>query len=329
MIQESGRDFSFRISKTQAGERIDTYLAFQVKELTRSRIQDLIKAGYVTVNGRTGKASYALKSGDRVDLTIPPPRSSRLEPEPIDFDILYEDAALLVVNKPAGLVVHPAPGHATGTLVHGLLEHCRDLSGIGGVTRPGIVHRLDKDTSGLLVVAKNDRVHEHLSRQFKDGRVQKEYVVLVHGSPRQDEGRIDLPIGRHPKNRKRMAVVATSGRGALTLWRVEERYERLFARLRIQLKTGRTHQIRVHLSHIGHPVIGDPVYGPKRKWWKAQFPGLDGIRAFLGRQMLHARCLGFVHPETGEFRRFEATVPMDMTQVMEALQGLNEGEKIP
>lgn len=329
MIHESDRDFSFRISETQAGERIDIYLACQVNELTRSRIQALIKAGHVNINGRVGKASYALKSGDRVTLTIPPPRSCRLEPENIDFNILYEDAALIVVDKPAGLVVHPAPGHSSGTLVHGLLEHCRDLSGIGGVTRPGIVHRLDKDTSGLLVVAKNDRVHEDLSRQFKEGAVLKEYMVLVHGGPRRDEGRIDLPIGRHPKHRKRMAVVATSGRSALTLWRVEERYERQFARLHILLKTGRTHQIRVHLSHIGHPVIGDPVYGPKRRWWKTRFPGLDGIRELLGRQMLHARCLGFIHPETGAFLRFMAPIPEDMTQVMDALKGLNGGEKIP
>lgn len=329
MIPESGRNFSFHISETQAGERIDTYLASQVNELTRSRIQDLIKTGYVTVNGRAGKASYALKSGDRVLLSIPPPQPCRLDPETVEFDILYEDAALLVVDKPAGLVVHPAPGHASGTLVHGLLEHCQDLSGVGGVARPGIVHRLDKDTSGLLVVAKNDRVHENLSRQFKEGRILKEYAVLVHGSPRQDEGRIDLPIGRHPRHRKRMAVVATAGRSALTLWHLEERYERLFSRLCVRLKTGRTHQIRVHLSHIGHPVIGDPVYGPKRKWWKSQFPGLDCVRDFLGRQMLHAQRLGFLHPETGAFLRFEAPIPEDMTGVMEALRGMNGGEKIP
>ena len=320
----------FVIPAKHAGERLDAFLASQVEELTRSRVQDLIRTGDVTVNQRAAKASYHLKADDRIALAVPPPVPCRLEPEPVDFEIVHEDAVLIVLVKPAGLVVHPAPGHATGTLVHGLLEHCGDLSEIGGVMRPGIVHRLDKDTSGLMVVAKNDRVHGELSRQFKASEVQKEYVVFVHGAARRDEGEIDLPIGRDPKHRKRMAVIPKTGKRALTHWRVRERWGRAFACLDVRLRTGRTHQIRVHLSHEGHPVVGDPVYGPKRSWWKRHYPAAaEAASELLGRQMLHAEHLGFKHPVSGEHVEFDCPLPEDMVRVREILSAIGEGDKIP
>jgi 23S rRNA pseudouridine1911/1915/1917 synthase len=319
---ESDRSLRFYISGNQAGERVDSFLASQINDLTRSRVKELIKAGFVTVNDGSAKASYALKTGDRIGLVIPPPEESRLEPEKVDFSIVYEDQTLIVIDKPAGVVVHPAPGHSSGTLVHGLLEHCGDLSGIGGVLRPGIVHRLDKGTSGLMVVAKNDKAHEALAGQFKKGGVKKEYLALVHEAPRAPKGKIDLPIGRHPIHRKRMAVVRVAGKQALTLWEVKDRYRNKFALLQINLKTGRTHQIRVHLSHMGYPVVGDPVYGPKRVWWKKNFPGVNKIHEVLVRQMLHAGRLAFVHPEKGELCKFETPIPEDMAGVMVALKRL-------
>lgn len=325
-----GRNFHFLISASHTGERFDAFLASQVEELTRSRAQELIRLGHATVNRRAAKASYHLKTEDFVALSIPPPSPCRLEPEPVEFGVVYEDASLIVLDKPAGIVVHPAPGHATGTLVHGLLEHCRDLSGIGEVMRPGIVHRLDKDTSGLMVVAKTDRAHEALSRQFKSGEILKEYEAFVHGSFERNEGRIDRPIGRDQKHRKRMAVVPLSGRQAVTLWRVSERWGCEFARLRVRLLTGRTHQIRVHLSHEGRPVVGDPLYGPKRGWWKQRYPHATPlVEEFLGRQMLHAQRLGFTHPESGAYCEFNSPLPADMIRVGRALAAIGKGEKIP
>ncbi|MCF8061249.1 MAG: RluA family pseudouridine synthase [Deltaproteobacteria bacterium] len=318
------------MSVNHAGDRLDAFLASQVERLTRSRAQELIRTGHATVNGRAAKASYHLKTDDRVLLTVPPPVPSRLVPEHVDFMIVHEDASLIVLIKPAGLVVHPAPGHATGTLVHGLLDHCSDLSGIGGVLRPGIVHRLDKDTSGLMVVAKTDHVHEGLARQFKAGEIRKEYAVFVHGAMRQGEGEIDLPIGRHPKQRKRMAVLPESGKRAVTQWRVRERWGRAFCGLHVRLRTGRTHQIRVHLSHAGHPVVGDPVYGPKRTWWKQRYPHARGtVQKLLSRQMLHAERLGFTHPESGAYCEFTASLPEDMIRVAEILAAIGEENKIP
>lgn len=321
MDNESGRSLRFTIPEKNAGERVDSFLASQVSELTRSRIKELIKRGHVTVNASNVKASYGLRYGDRVLLVVPPPEKSHLEPEKVDFTVVHEDEALIVLDKPAGIVVHPAPGHSCGTLVHGLLDHCTDLSGIGGVMRPGIVHRLDKDTSGLLVVAKDNRTHEALARQFKQGGVKKEYVVLVHGRPEGDKGTIDLPIGRHPIKRKTMAVVAGGGKRAVTLWRVLEHFGGMFSLLQIHLKTGRTHQIRVHLSHMGCPVAGDPVYGPGRSWWKRHDTlGADELQRLLGRQMLHARRLGFTHPKNKTFCSFEAPIPEDFSRLTEALK---------
>ncbi len=324
-----GRNFQFLISESQAGERLDAFLANQIEELTRSRAQGLIRTGHVTVNNRAAKASHKLKEQDYVALFIPQPRSCRLEPEQIELSILYEDDSLIVLDKPAGMVVHPAPGHATGTLVHGLLKHCRNLSGIGDVLRPGIVHRLDKDTSGLMVIAKSDLAHTAISKQFKSGEIFKEYEVFVHGGFQGDEGRIDLPIGRDRGNRKRMAVVQASGRQAVTLWRVTERWGNVFARLSVRLLTGRTHQIRVHLSHEGHPVVGDALYGHKRTWWRHRYPHATPMLGdLLVRQMLHALRLGFTHPETGLYMEFNSPLPEDMINVGTMLAAIGNKEKI-
>jgi 23S rRNA pseudouridine1911/1915/1917 synthase len=269
---QSDKVYSFFITDEERNQRIDAFLASRIQGLTRSRVQGLVKQGCVQVNNQQAKASYRLKTADHVNLRVPPALPYRLEPEPVEFSVVYQDSSLIIVNKPPGLVIHPAPGHLRGTLVHGLLEHSRDLSGIGGILRPGIVHRLDKDTSGLLVVAKNDRAHGHLSAQFKAGEVKKRYLAIVHGIIRGSHGEIDLPIGRHPKRRKEMAVVSSGGRTALTTWQKMEELGGKFSILSVTPKTGRTHQIRVHLSHVGHPVVGDPVYGYRRLWWKKNFP---------------------------------------------------------
>jgi 23S rRNA pseudouridine1911/1915/1917 synthase len=304
-------------------ERVDIYIASRAKDLTRSRAQELIRQKLVQVNRSPVKASYRLKEGDRVDLTLPPPRPCVLEPESVPFTVVYEDASLLVINKPPGLVVHPAPGHSTGTLVHGLLRHCRDLSGIGGILRPGIVHRLDKDTSGLVVVAKSDRVHVALSAQFKSGAVKKTYLALVHGVVQHKEGVVDLPIARHPQRRKEMAV-SPGGKEAITHWEKLEEYGKLFTLLLVRPRTGRTHQIRVHLSHIGHPIVGDPVYGFRKNRWQK---GSVDFFPEIPRQMLHAKRLGFVHPETGHCCEFEAPVPSDMAGCIEGFKHLRLEER--
>ncbi len=322
MEKESERAFSVHVSEDGRDQRIDIFLASQVEDLTRSRVQELIRQRLVEVNGAPVKASHRLKTGDRIDLVVPAPRPCTLEPEPVEFSVIHEDGSLLVIDKPPGVVIHPAPGHFTGTLVHGLLRHCRDLSGVGGVLRPGIVHRLDKDTSGLMVVAKNDRVHGLLSWQFKSGAVRKRYLALAHGLFQKKEGKIDLPIARHPVRRKEMAVSTSGGKAAITFWeRIEELGGR-FTLLSVRPRTGRTHQIRVHLSHIGHPIVGDPVYGFKRGWWRRQFDGREGPLPEIPRQMLHAESLGFDHPETGRFCEFHAPVPADMERCIEELKKL-------
>ena len=241
--------------------------------------------------------------------------------------MIYEDSSLIVLNKPPGLVMHPSPGHSTGTLVHGLLHHCRDLSGIGGVSRPGIVHRLDKDTSGLLVVAKSDRVHNALAGQFKAGEVIKKYLALVHGIVHGDKGEIDLPIARHPKRRKEMSVVASGGKRAITFWKKIEELANEFSLLSVAPKTGRTHQIRVHLSHMGHPVLGDPVYGHRTSRWKKRFPSTPAVLAKIERQMLHAEILGFVHPGSNKYCEFHAPVPNDMAHLLKTLKRLGVENK--
>jgi len=314
------RTFSFHISRGEEGARLDQFLASNGVPLSRSRIQELIRTGSVSVNQETSRPSYRVRTGDHISISIPPPSPSVIQPEPVDFDIVYEDSSVVVVDKPAGLVVHPAPGHTAGTLVHGLLWRCGDLSGIGGVTRPGIVHRLDKDTSGLMVVAKNDRAHGALARQFKSGVIEKEYRALAHGLLRGRKGVIDAPIGRHSRKRKEMAVVQGRGKEAVTTWWLLETFQAGFSSLRVSIRTGRTHQIRVHLSHMGHPVAGDPVYGYGRRWWKGHPLQKKGLITPPVRQMLHAKRLGFKHPENGRFMEFESDLPDDFREMLQSLR---------
>ncbi len=300
--------------------RLDLFLSNIHGDLSRSRIQTLIRKGLVSVNDAHAKPSYQLKAGDRISVVVPKPSPLSLIPEEVPFSVIFEDACLIVLYKPPGIVVHPAPGHSTGTLVHGLLKHCRDLSGIGGILRPGIVHRLDKDTSGIMVVAKNDMAHQLLAQQFKNGTIKKEYIALVHGILTHKSGSIDLPIFRHPVRRKEMAVTPSGGRRALTLWKKITDCEEGFSLLSIAIKTGRTHQIRVHLSHLGHPVVGDPVYGRGPDALKRRFLKLNPDLVYaVKRQMLHAARLGFVHPEKKTYMEFESHFPDDMNQVLKAL----------
>ncbi len=287
-----------------AGERLDVFVARRLPEFTRSRAQRLIDDGRVTVAGQRAKPALRLEAGQRVHVVLPPPVADRVEPESIALDILFEDADLLAVNKPAGMMVHPAPGHRSTTLVNAILAHCRDLSGIGGVLRPGIVHRLDRDTSGVIVVAKNDAAHNALARQLKDRSVEKTYLALVQGTPRPAEGVIDAPIARDPRNRQRMAVVE-GGREAVTSYRVVERF-RGMSLLEVRPRTGRTHQIRVHLAAIGHPIVGDRTYGRPS--------------ALIARQSLHARRIAFAHPRSGERMEIEAPLPRDLRDVLARLR---------
>ena len=293
---------------TAGGQRLDLYLADRLKDesLTRSRLQQLIRDGLVLVNGMRQKAGYLVQAGDTCVVVLPPPTPLALIAAPVAFVCLYEDEDLLVLAKPPGVVVHPACGHEGGTLVHGLLHHCQSLSGINGELRPGIVHRLDKDTSGVMVVAKSDVAHHGLVEQFKGREVKKIYQAIVQGIPAAKTGRIDLPIGRHPVRRKKMAV-REDGREAVTNWRVLEEFFQGFALLEIRLETGRTHQIRVHMAALGHPVAGDAVYGRK----SSLLPQMA-----ISRQCLHAHTLAFSHPRTGEFLEFTAPLWPDMRQTL-------------
>ena len=269
------------------GVRLDSFLAASLPELTRSAAARLIETGQVTVDGRTASKSARLAGGEAVDVTLPEPEAIEALPQEIPLDVAYEDGDVIVVNKPAGLVVHPAPGHPDGTLVNALLYHCGDsLSGVGGALRPGIVHRIDRDTSGLIIAAKNDAAHQALAAQLQDHSLARTYEAIVVGGPREDAGTVNAPIGRCPSDRKKMAVTA-AGRPAVTHWQVLERFPGL-TYLRCRLETGRTHQIRVHMAYTGHPVYGDTVYGAKKP-----VPGLTG-------QCLHAVALCFRHPRTGE-----------------------------
>ena len=305
-------------------QRLDRFLSDNNKvDLSRARIQNLIKTGAITVNGERKKPSYQLKSGDRIKI-LPVPRQVVLAPsEDVEFDLVHEDNSILVVNKPAGLVVHPSAGHRTGTLVHGLLHRCADLSYLSGPTRPGIVHRLDKDTSGLLVVAKGDQAHTFLADQFKRRAVKKQYLALVHGYVEEGKGIVDLPIGRNPAKRTEMFASLSGGREAMTEWEVISIFSLGFSLLRISPHTGRTHQIRVHMAHMGFPVVGDVLYGYGTKWWNQQSSRIKEGRALVKRQMLHAELLGFLHPDSLRYVEFEAPPPMDMACL---LQWLNETE---
>ncbi|WP_235919116.1 RluA family pseudouridine synthase [Heliomicrobium undosum] len=296
------------VTPAEADSRVDVWLVQKGLVPSRSHGQNWIKEGLVTLDGGPLKANYRLRPGDVIEVAPPAPEAVEILPEDIPLEIVFQDADIAVINKPAGLVVHPSEGHWQGTLVNALLYHIKDLSGINGELRPGIVHRIDKDTSGLLVVAKNDRAHIHLTEQVKDHRVRREYLAIVHGVIGAETGRVEAPIGRDPKDRQRMAVIA-GGKSAVTHFRVLARYpEQGFSLLHCRLETGRTHQIRVHLAHIGHPVAGDPKYGPR----KVAF-GLTG-------QALHAWKLEFVHPRSGEPAQFQADPPASFVQVLEALQ---------
>jgi len=314
------QEITLRIPPEGKGKRIDLFLAQfgPTGELSRSRIQDLIHTGHILVNGAAVKSHTKLSGGEIIAIILPEPEPLDLVPDDIPLNILYEDHDLIVLNKAAGMVVHPAPGNTEGTLVNALLHHCRDLSGIGGVERPGIVHRLDKETSGVMVAVKNDTAHQSLSAQLKNRQVKKIYLAVVRGNVRDDSGKIEEPIGRHDRHRKKMTVHPSRGREAVTLYRVQERFEG-FTLLSLRLKTGRTHQIRVHLSHLHYPIIGDSVYGGKK-------PGavrMGNRESTVPRQMLHAHILGFTHPRTGEYREFTAPIPPDMEEVLRFLrQGL-------
>ena len=303
-LRSSSETRSWTLVVTGSTTRLDRYLAGQLRDLTRSRLHGLIGDGFVLVNGRATKPAQQVRAGDVVDVTVPKPREVSMAAEDIPVPLVYQDDHVVVVDKPAGLAVHPGPGHPSGTLVNALLARCPGIEGVGGEIRPGIVHRLDKDTSGLMVVAKNDAAHHHLSQSLKDRTVKKEYLALAEGELAEEEGVIDRPVGRHPRNRKKMAVV-DDGREARTRYRVLERLERTTL-VELSLATGRTHQIRVHLAYLGHPLVGDGVYG-------------RGCGS-LGRQFLHACRLGFEHPSSGEFVEFRSELPEDLRRVLEGMR---------
>ena len=300
--------YTFFIDEESNGTRIDRVLSLLLAESSRSYIQKLIEKGNVTVDGQTCTSKkYKVSSGQQVDLLMPPPENLSVEPENIPLDIVYEDEDVLVVNKPRGMVVHPAAGNYSGTLVNAVLYHCGErLSSINGVIRPGIVHRIDKDTSGLLMIAKNNMAHESLSAQLAEHSITRRYTALVYHNLTEDEGTVDAPIGRDPKNRLRMAVTSLNSKRAVTHWKVLERFGR-YTLIEARLETGRTHQIRVHMAYIHHPLVGDMVYGPKKQPLTE-----DG-------QMLHARVLGFVHPRTGEYMEFQRPLPPEFEAVLQKL----------
>ena len=292
-----------------AGSRIDRYLSEQVAEMSRAHLQKLLKDGGVTVNDRPVKSSYKVAEGDKIQLDIPEAVEPEIVPEEMDLDILYEDKDIILINKPKGMVVHPAPGHYSGTLVNGLMYHFgSSLSGINGEFRPGIVHRIDMDTTGVLVVCKNDNAHRALSEQLHEHSITRKYYAIVYGNISSDEGTVDAPIGRSPKDRKKMAINNRNGRRAVTHYRVLERFGGRYTYIECQLETGRTHQIRVHMASIGHPILGDEVYGPKKCPFKLQ------------GQTLHAGVLGFIHPSTGEYVEFKAELPEYFKAVLEKLK---------
>lgn len=304
-------DSNFIFLQVETTDRLDRYLAEHLADLSRSRLQQLIELGLVQVNGHICTSKKAtVKVGDRIQVNIPAVQPLELKPEEIPLDILYEDDSLLIINKPAGLVVHPAPGHSSGTLVNALLAHCPNLPGIGGVQRPGIVHRLDKDTTGAIAIAKTDLAQQHLQAQLKAKTARREYLGIVYGAPNAESGTIDLPIGRHPIDRKKMAIVPIEkqGRTAVTHWHVKERLGN-YTLMHFQLETGRTHQIRVHAAHIGHPIVGDPVYSSNRS-----------VGVNLSGQALHAWRLTLQHPVSGEWIEVTASPPAEFITLLEVLR---------
>nr|WP_228055520.1 RluA family pseudouridine synthase [Lusitaniella coriacea] len=304
-------EIHLQVEDTDKSDRVDRWLAKQMPDLSRSHLQRLLEEGCVRLNGcRCTSKKQKVKAGDILHLSLPEPRPLDLKPEAIPLDILYEDEALIILNKPAGLVVHPAPGHENGTLVNALLAHCSDLAGIGGVQRPGIVHRLDKDTTGAIVVAKTDFAHQHLQAQLKAKTAGREYLGVVFGSPGRDRGTIDLPIGRNPRDRKKMAVVPLEkgGRTAITHWQIQERLGN-YTLMQFRLETGRTHQIRVHSAHTGHPILGDLVYSSRHS-----------VGVNLTGQALHAYRLRLQHPLSGEMLEVVASPPKEFETLLSVLR---------
>ena len=314
-------EFSIIVSPSEAGKRLDVLVADRISELTRSSGAHLIHGGDVLVNGASKRPAYRVRCGHRIEGRLPAPAVVVLQPEPIDIDIIYEDADLVVVNKRPGLVVHPAPGHAGGTLVNALLYHCPDLLPIKGEIRPGIVHRLDKDTSGLIVAAKNPLSHLRLTAQFAARRVRKTYLAVVCGQPSAPAGRIELPVGRHPTDRKRMSTASRRPRSAVTEWRAVRRFPGLTL-MELDLKTGRTHQARVHCAAMGHPIAGDPVYGG-RKPLKQLPPPVSDLLQNISRQMLHAWRLVICHPRSNKSMQLEAPIAADMHRLLEDLEAIH------
>ena len=298
------------VNEGQANMRLDRFLAEESEDLSRSYIQKIIEDGGVLVNGKTAaKTGLRLKEDDRVSIDVPEAVIPEIKAENIPLDIVYEDSDIIIVNKPKGMVVHPAPGHYTGTLVNGLMYHCTDLSGINGVLRPGIVHRIDRDTSGLLVCAKNNFAHSCLADQFKEHSITRSYRAIVSGSFKEPEGTVDAPVGRRENDRKLMGINEKNGRNAVTHYKVIETFEK-YSYIECVLETGRTHQIRVHMASIHHPVLGDEVYGGKAAQYKLNGQPLEG-------QTLHAKTLGFIHPSTGEYMKFDSGLPEYFTELLE------------
>ncbi|QEK11987.1 RluA family pseudouridine synthase [Crassaminicella thermophila] len=289
-------------------KRLDMYLSNKLEDMSRSFIQKLIEKGKIKINGDVVQVKrYKVKENDVIEIEIPDAEILNVEPENIPIEIIYEDDDLLIVNKPQGMVVHPAPGNYSGTLVNALLYHCKNLSSINGVIRPGIVHRIDKDTSGLLMVAKNDIAHKSLAAQLKEHSIHRIYIALVHGNIKEEKGTIHAPIGRHPVDRLKMAVVEKNGKDAITHFRVLKRFNN-YTLIEARLETGRTHQIRVHMAYINHPLVGDPVYGPKKPKFN------------LKGQMLHAKTLGFIHPSKGNFMEFQSDLPDYFQKIIRILE---------
>ncbi|CAM3533782.1 RluA family pseudouridine synthase [Paenibacillus lupini] len=307
-FNETEELLEYEATPEQAGERIDKFITDSMNDdaISRTQVQEWIKAGAVRVNGNIVKSNYKLSSGDQAVVRIPEPEDAAIAAENIPLDIVYEDSDVIVINKPRGMVVHPAPGHSSGTVVNALMYHCKDLSGINGVLRPGIVHRIDKDTSGLLMAAKNDLAHVSLAEQLKEHTVSRKYIALVHGNLPHDQGTIDAPIGRDQNDRKLFTVTEKNSKHSVTHFVVLERLVD-YTIVELQLETGRTHQIRVHLKYIGYPLAGDPVYGRNKT-------------VALKGQALHAALLGFKHPRTGEFLEFEVPIPGDMEHVINSLR---------
>ncbi len=318
--------FTIIVEESDVGRRLDSVVALHLPGCSRSLAAALIGNHRILVDKQPKKPGYRPKVGDRIQGCIPEPEPTEYQPESIPLDILHQDESIIVINKQPGLVVHPAPGHSRGTLVNALLHHCPDVGAIGGEIRPGIVHRLDKDTSGTMVVAKHAAAQEELARQFKDREVRKKYLALVYGNVQSDAGEIQLPIGRHPIDRKRMSTTTRKSREAMTLWKVQERLNGITL-LELDLKTGRTHQIRVHCSSIGHPLVGDPVYRPRKLLrnidnFLASHPRavIDTVKS-TQRQMLHAWQLRLIHPQSGLPMTFESALPADMEELIAKLRG--------